>query len=42
MIEFYLCLFFGILIACLVHRIHKYEKKIGRYVKLKRIKRRTV
>lgn len=34
--EFYLGLFFGIMIACLVHRAHKYEKKTGHWVRLKR------
>ena len=40
-LEFYLGLFFGIMIACLVHRAHKYERKIGHWVRLIRLKRRT-
>ena len=40
--EFVLGFFFGILIACLVHRAHKYEKKIGRYIKFKRLKLKRI
>lgn len=40
--EFYLGLFFGIMIACLVHKAHNYEKKIGHWVRLKRRKHSEV
>jgi len=40
--EFYLGLFLGIMIACVVHRAHKYEKKIGHWVRLKRGVKREI
>lgn len=40
--EFYLGLFLGIMIACVVHRAHKYEKKVGHWVRLKRGVKREV